>query len=745
MEADLQSQVAFYLTGRRPAGSPAVLDAIDGLALRPALLARYRDLSALRYDFPVVLVRDAAGADCIRSLSGAMDELLREAAPTGIDGDRVRRHVMRLEREIRAQLSRGTAGTLSALWEVATEALKSQGELQIANSFTRARGALKIDGEVLNCSEALPARVFAHAWSVVQAEKAERLRERIRRLALKLSDILKAELAGSEAGRSARALKASVGSVHEDVFDFAKMSRMLSRTTHRAGMPEGRRARIRRLLAVFESQRFVPAEPPPGPLGETPASSYPYKYESCAAAEKAYRERLPKLAELAKAIEVAELEVNGMYREATHDPIFASYGENSLDAEDIAAFPDYLVCVEAGDRAETVRLIELLSAGLPVKVLVQTDDLLAESPRGDGHPTFGLRSKQLADMAIGLNSVYVLQSSASNLLRCRESILGGMKHPGPALFSVFSGTAGKTNGLPSYLVSAAAMEARLFPAFTYDPGAGPDWASRFCVDDNSQVDRDWPSQELYYEDADHQRIAEEVDFTLVDFVACDARYARHFARVPRTKWNGGMIPVRASLQRPASGLPDKVPCLLMVDANNMLQKVIVDDKLIQEARRCGGMWRSLQELGGVHNSHAERLLARERQAWEEQRKVLEQQKPRESDARLPEPKPAGLPPAQSPAPTTPAPAEPEKQASPDEPYIETPRCTSCDECTRLNNRMFAYDANKQAFIVNPDAGTFRELVEAAESCQVSIIHPGKPRNPKEPGLDELMKRAEAFL
>jgi hypothetical protein len=47
--------------------------------------------------------------------------------------------------------------------------------------------------------------------------------------------------------------------------------------------------------------------------------------------------------------------------------------------------------------------------------------------------------------------------------------------------------------------------------------------------------------------------------------------------------------------------------------------------------------------------------------------------------------------------------------------------------------------------VNPDAGTYRQLVEAAESCQVSIIHPGKPRNPNEPGLDELLKRAEPFL
>jgi len=58
--------------------------------------------------------------------------------------------------------------------------------------------------------------------------------------------------------------------------------------------------------------------------------------------------------------------------------------------------------------------------------------------------------------------------------------------------------------------------------------------------------------------------------------------------------------------------------------------------------------------------------------------------------------------------------------------------------------MFGYNDNKQAFIKDANAGTYRQLVEAAEACQVAIIHPGKPRNPAEPGLDELMKRAEAF-
>ena len=58
--------------------------------------------------------------------------------------------------------------------------------------------------------------------------------------------------------------------------------------------------------------------------------------------------------------------------------------------------------------------------------------------------------------------------------------------------------------------------------------------------------------------------------------------------------------------------------------------------------------------------------------------------------------------------------------------------------------MFAYDENKQAYFKDLDAGTFREIVEAAEACQVAVIHPGLPRNPNEPGLEELIERAKPF-
>lgn len=79
-----------------------------------------------------------------------------------------------------------------------------------------------------------------------------------------------------------------------------------------------------------------------------------------------------------------------------------------------------------------------------------------------------------------------------------------------------------------------------------------------------------------------------------------------------------------------------------------------------------------------------------------------------------------------------------------EAYIDSIRCTSCNECTTLNNKMFGYNADKQAYVKDPAAGTFQQLVIAAERCPVSIIHPGSPLNPNEKDLVKWMKRAEKF-
>jgi ferredoxin len=729
MEANTQAHVAFFLTGRRPSEH---LDAVDGLDLRPALFAGYRDLTRLRYDFPLLLVGKRSDHLMVQSLSGLIDAALADATRGG-DGERIRKHVLRLEQEIRTLVAAGAVGSFSALWDRAAGELGASADQGIEDSLRRTSAAIKkVDGDLADCDAALPARLLQHAWAAVQRQKAEQFREHVSRLVLKLSDILKADHERSEAGRSAKHLKAAVGTGFVEAFDFDAMSRMLSTALPKDEFPEPRRRRIGQLLDVLRAQQFFPT-PALATKKTGAAKSYSFVFDNCAEALAAFRKRLPKLIELAKAIAIAELEIDGQYSEAKHDALFEQFGANGLDPQDLTPFPDYLVCVNAGrmQAAEHAQLMEILSSGLPIKILLQIDDILEEAPDGEGNLNSGMRSRQTANMAIGLNEVYVLQSSSSNLYRFRERMLRGLNYRGPALFSIFSGASGTASGLPPYLVSAAAMESRVFPAFTYDPSAGPNWASRFHLEANPQVDLDWPIRGFAYEDEQHQRVSEDLAFTLVDFVASDRRYARHLARVPRQKWNGSMIPVDESLTRERKGLPDKVPSLLMVDAGNVLQKVIVDERLIREARRCREMWHSLQELGGVHNSHAERLVARERKAWEERM----QQEAEVLAAALP---------LSPPAAAAVASLEPEPERSPDEAYIETARCSTCDECTQINKQMFAYDNNKQAYIADINAGTYAQLVEAAESCQVSVIHPGKPRNPKEPGLEELLKRAEPF-
>jgi ferredoxin len=738
MEVDTQAHVAFFLTGRRPSEH---LDAVDGLGLRPALFAGYQDLTELRYDFPLLLVDGRADASFAQSLSGLIDSALASVA-VGADGERIRKHVLRIEQEIRA-LATGTGpSSFSALWDKAVSQLAKGADKSFEDSVRRTRAAIKVNGTLIDCDAALPARLLQHAWAAGQRQKADGFRKEIDRLVLKLSDILKADYQRSDAGRSAKQLQAEVGTGFGGAFDFDAMSRLLAKALPKDAFPESRRKRIRELLDTLNAQQFIPASAPTASKTGA-AKPYAFLFDSCASALAAFRERMPKLIALAKAIAVAELEIDGLYSESRHDALFEQFGANGLDPQDLARFPDYLVCVNAEkmQAQEHSHLMEILSSGLPIKVLLQIDDILEDSTNGQGQLSSGMRSRQIANMAVGLNEVYVLQSSSSNLFQCRERLLRGLTYRGPALFSVFSGASAKASGLPPYLMAAAAMESRAFPTFSYDPSAGANWASRFCLDANSQVDLDWPIQAFTYEDEQHQRVSTDLAFTLVDFVASDRRYAGHLARVPRDKCNGSMIPVDESLTRERKSLPDKVPSLLMVDGNNVLHKVLVDERLIRQARRCREMWHSLQELGGVHNSHAEKLLAREKKAWEER---MEQ----EAQTLAPATSAVTSPSAPTASATAPAAAsaavEQEPERSPDDAYIETPRCSTCNECTTLNNKMFAYDANQQAHIADINAGSYAQLVEAAENCQVSIIHPGKPRNPKEPGLEELLKRAELF-
>ena len=740
MTADLRACLTFHLTGRRAGTDLAPIDSLD---LRPALLASYRDLSALRYDFPVVLTRDT-DTGFVHSLSGLIDGLLHDSA-SGDDAARVAKHLLRLEQQMRALVAQGETGVLSDLWATAASRLGVRGDDKLRDSLDRAQAVLGIDGEVADCDRALPSRLIAHVWNTAQQQKARRFHEKVNGLILRLSDLLRSDIAHSHEGRSPHRLKASVGSPHQDAFDFDAMSRILATTERSSGPREDRRNRIRALIATLESQRFFPAL---DDVSAGPGEPYGFIFESCGAALMAYRERRTSVIEILRAIALAELEIVGTASDTSRLAVTEGFDADQFSRLDLALFPDYLVLMNTDDMEpiEQATLIDILAAGLPIKVLLQTDDLLGDST--GGVTGLGVHARQLATMALGLTDVYVLQACASHLVQFRQQIVRGITCTGPALFSVFSGASGASSDLPPYLLAAAAMESRAFPAFVYDPGGGPDWASRFDVRGNPQPDLDWPVRHLAYEDEAHQRISEDVAFTTVDFLACDRRNDRHLAGAPRDAKTADLVSITTWLAAPTATMPTSIPAVLMADRENKLHRVVVDGTLMRDARRCLEMWHSLQELGGIHNSHPQRLLGLERQARHEAA-------PREPDNRqdhasettaTSESRPQAAAPSVTSAAAVAAVVASQDQArSPDEPYIETPRCSTCNECIQINGRMFAYNGNKQAYIADPSAGTYRQLVEAAESCQVSVIHPGKPRDPSEPGLEELLVRAGPFL
>src|SRR3974390_779623 len=112
MQVELQAHIAFHLTGRMPQGEG---DALARSDLQPALLAGYRDLTTLRYDFPLVLVRKGGDGQPVHSLTALFDAALKEPAANG-EGERIRKHAGRLEREIRRLGADGRPGPLSKLW-----------------------------------------------------------------------------------------------------------------------------------------------------------------------------------------------------------------------------------------------------------------------------------------------------------------------------------------------------------------------------------------------------------------------------------------------------------------------------------------------------------------------------------------------------------------------------------------------------------------------------------------------------
>ena len=77
-------------------------------------------------------------------------------------------------------------------------------------------------------------------------------------------------------------------------------------------------------------------------------------------------------------------------------------------------------------------------------------------------------------------------------------------------------------------------------------------------------------------------------------------------------------------------------------------------------------------------------------------------------------------------------------------WVETPECTACDECTDIAPGIFSYNADKQAEVINPTGGKYKDIVRSAEKCTAGCLHPGTPWDMGEKDIEKMIKRAEKY-
>jgi ferredoxin len=337
--------------------------------------------------------------------------------------------------------------------------------------------------------------------------------------------------------------------------------------------------------------------------------------------------------------------------------------------------------------------------------------------------------------------------------------------------------------LNAWLVAGAAIESRAHPFFRINPAAGDSAAVRMDFTGNPQADADWPIHPFRYRDENGNAVETELAFTFADYSLLIAELREHFRMIPPGCESDALVPIRDYLAMDQEKANQKIPFTWAVDANQALHRLVVSRELTLACLDRLNYWHTLQEMAGVRNRYVELAVARTREedqaaaAAERERLAAEhaaelervrREAAGEAMQRLtdllmgldfgspmpgalvaPRPRPASAPPPPTAAASAAGPAsvaeEPEEEeAGFDEPWIDTILCTSCNDCLKINPLLFSYNEEKQASLGDTSKGTYAQLVEAAELCPARCIHPGKPWNPDEPNLEELMRRAAPF-
>jgi len=501
-----------------------------------------------------------------------------------------------------------------------------------------------------------------------------------------------------------------------------------------------------------------------------------------ATAMAVFDQQAAMLVRLARAMRIASLDLENTYDAKIHDPWFEDFDWRALSEEESKLAPVVVVIDSASNVAHNglIGLSRLLRADRPVQVLLEVDpgmdpgaDMVPDTEEGSEHIIGNDRRMELGYLGIGYQRATVTQSSATRPFHLLQSFAMALQRERPALHLLARvGIPAHGNAKPllsPWLMESAAVEGRAHPLFQYDPAIGGKWWIPLSLADNPQQATDWPTYPFQYRTEDGAVTEIEMTFGFVDYALLDPRWWRYFHPVPDTLETKEIIPLSDYLALEPEQIGNRLPFLWAVyddqrTSGTRLRRLIISRTLILACLDRREFWRTLQALAGVRNHHVETAVARvsaeAKDNAERQQALLMAQHNAEltkvrqeagadtlrqltetlltmdfappSTTSDTEPFIAPSPPSLAGTPVAeqnenPQQTEVASESDPElitEPWIDTPLCTTCNECINLNPKLFVYNEDKQAEIGDLSAGTQAELVEAAEMCPAHCIHPG---------------------
>lgn len=495
-----------------------------------------------------------------------------------------------------------------------------------------------------------------------------------------------------------------------------------------------------------------------------PFNPYPFPWanhlfqDSTSMAMGVFEGHMARMAEGFKAIRLAELELSGQYHPAEHDDYFTHFNWREFTDDELHLCPP--VVTVGGDGAMYdigfQNLSRALMSGKPIKVLVL--DTQVYSNTGGQACTSGFVG-QISDMAqygkaqkgkveirkeLGLiamahRTTYVMQSTIAHANHMIEGFIQGLMTARPALFNIYT-SCQPEHGIGDDMghhQAKLAVESRAYPLFRYNPDLGNTARQCFDLDGNPALDALWPTYQLRYSDAGHEKTL-ELPVTFADFAMSEARFRKHFRMAPPDTWHDNMVPLADFITLAPEDRDGKYPFIWTLDKKQQLSRLLVAKSMVDSSEERRDFWILLRDLAGA-NREPSAPAGPDEQAITQ--KVIA--KLTAGLMQL-----AGADSAATLIPTVeqPTSAEPAASVAPQTlaPWLDTEDCTSCGECLAINNRLFGYNKNNKAIILDPQGGPYRDLVKAAEKCTAKVIHPGLPADRSDKDIEKWIARAEPY-